>query len=397
MKRISKQLSAVSDDLKECVSFKFVNIDSKKADFVNSICSQIDDLVDRIRRNENLTLSIERESDNDSTSVKIRMSDHEAIKAIKEEVAEKVQKMSRKKKLEVKVAHELLVVSRELMAIDFPSQDALDKYMKEHPDGDRSNHHVVEEQNRSNGEESGEKKVETNKSEKPTSQMEKDSDSKRANDLFSSAWSMAEWRRTIDVFNKEHSLSSGQQGEVLKKSGISQPEADAILSSIDDYTFDSFAGINTMMRDGIPMSKGDKDTVKNVKKYLKTMPKVPSSVPVCRGCALREKEVAGILDSVGKNKEVTLDEKAFSSASLSPTVAWKFTGESKPGKARVMFQIHQKNGVLIGGISHVENEYEVLLPPGKLKVKRVGFLDAKGAKTDKRDINGVVVFDAEEV
>lgn len=43
------------------------------------------------------------------------------------------------------VAKELLAIARDLIAIDFPTQDAYDKYMKEHPDADKSNHKVVKE------------------------------------------------------------------------------------------------------------------------------------------------------------------------------------------------------------------------------------------------------------
>ena len=42
------------------------------------------------------------------------------------------------------VAKELLKMAKELLAIDFPTKDAMDKYLKDHPDADRSNHHVVE-------------------------------------------------------------------------------------------------------------------------------------------------------------------------------------------------------------------------------------------------------------
>jgi hypothetical protein len=42
------------------------------------------------------------------------------------------------------VAKELLKMAKELLAIDFPNKDALDKYLKDHPDADRSNHKVVE-------------------------------------------------------------------------------------------------------------------------------------------------------------------------------------------------------------------------------------------------------------
>ena len=42
------------------------------------------------------------------------------------------------------VARELLAIARELQAIEFPTQDAYDKYMKEHPGADKSLHRVVE-------------------------------------------------------------------------------------------------------------------------------------------------------------------------------------------------------------------------------------------------------------
>jgi hypothetical protein len=42
------------------------------------------------------------------------------------------------------LAKELLVLAKELLATDFPSKEALDEYLREHPDADRSNHKVVE-------------------------------------------------------------------------------------------------------------------------------------------------------------------------------------------------------------------------------------------------------------
>ena len=42
------------------------------------------------------------------------------------------------------VAKELLAIAKELVAMDFPTQDAMDKYLKEHPDADKSLHHVKE-------------------------------------------------------------------------------------------------------------------------------------------------------------------------------------------------------------------------------------------------------------
>ena len=41
------------------------------------------------------------------------------------------------------VANELVAVAKALMAIDFKTQDAMDKYLKDHPDADKSRHKVV--------------------------------------------------------------------------------------------------------------------------------------------------------------------------------------------------------------------------------------------------------------
>jgi hypothetical protein len=44
----------------------------------------------------------------------------------------------------VMLAAEILKIAKSLVSIEFPTQDALDKYLKDHPDADRSNHKVVE-------------------------------------------------------------------------------------------------------------------------------------------------------------------------------------------------------------------------------------------------------------
>jgi hypothetical protein len=103
MKKVARELKAVSSKLKELISFGFTDVESKKCDFVNAICTEIDDLADRIRRNEGLKLVVERSSEGSNTAVRIRMTDHEALKAIREEIAEKIGKMGKKKKIDVKV------------------------------------------------------------------------------------------------------------------------------------------------------------------------------------------------------------------------------------------------------------------------------------------------------
>lgn len=44
----------------------------------------------------------------------------------------------------IAVGRALVALAKELVAIEFPTQDALDKYLKEHPDADTSNHTVKE-------------------------------------------------------------------------------------------------------------------------------------------------------------------------------------------------------------------------------------------------------------
>ena len=37
-----------------------------------------------------------------------------------------------------KIARRLLFIAKEILGMEFPTQDALDKYLKEHPDADDS-------------------------------------------------------------------------------------------------------------------------------------------------------------------------------------------------------------------------------------------------------------------
>jgi hypothetical protein len=41
------------------------------------------------------------------------------------------------------IAQELLLIAKELMSMDFATKEEYDKYMKDHPDADKSKHHVV--------------------------------------------------------------------------------------------------------------------------------------------------------------------------------------------------------------------------------------------------------------
>ena len=49
------------------------------------------------------------------------------------------------------LARELVKVAKMLIGIEFDSQDAFDKYMKEHPDADKSNHSVKKSEKKQTG------------------------------------------------------------------------------------------------------------------------------------------------------------------------------------------------------------------------------------------------------
>ena len=103
MKKIAGELHSISSSLKEYVRFKITDVGPKKADFVNSVCSDIDDLADRIRRNEGLAMTVERVSNGDDTEVSISMSDHDAAKAIREEMVQRLSTLGKKRKLDITV------------------------------------------------------------------------------------------------------------------------------------------------------------------------------------------------------------------------------------------------------------------------------------------------------
>ncbi|MEN6623056.1 MAG: hypothetical protein ABFD50_16100 [Smithella sp.] len=42
------------------------------------------------------------------------------------------------------IASDILALAKDLLGMDFPDQNSLDKYLKKHPDANRSNHKVVE-------------------------------------------------------------------------------------------------------------------------------------------------------------------------------------------------------------------------------------------------------------
>lgn len=103
MNRVARELRSVSQNLKEYVRFKIQDVGPKQADFVNNVCAEIDDLADRIRRNEDLTLAVERKSVGDDTEVTVSMSDHEAARAIREEIVQKLSNLGKKRKLDIVV------------------------------------------------------------------------------------------------------------------------------------------------------------------------------------------------------------------------------------------------------------------------------------------------------
>lgn len=105
-----------------------------------------------------------------------------------------------------KVAREVLFVAKELLAIDFPTQDAMDKYLKEHPDADKSNHRVVEKKKTQETKKKPEPEKKTETERVPTPKFEdikprsvSDSDKKELEDV--------NYKKAVEM------LKGGERGE----------------------------------------------------------------------------------------------------------------------------------------------------------------------------------------
>lgn len=164
MKRVSKEIERIAAGLQPYVEFRIVGVDPKKADFASKIVCDLEEMADLIRRNEGMEMELTVRSGGGDVAVDLAMSEHKARSAIVKKIRKTVDKGAKKRGLTVRygglgrrkggtmdktaVAMELVRVAELLSARDFPSKGAMDKYLKEHPGADRSNHRVVKKDDR---------------------------------------------------------------------------------------------------------------------------------------------------------------------------------------------------------------------------------------------------------
>jgi hypothetical protein len=139
---------------------------------------------------------------NDESERKIRETPDEVEKRLKKQMGDKYKPQEQRVKEETEkwnkklsIASELLLVAKELTAIEFPTQDAYDKYMKEHPDADKSLHRVTK----------------TEKKEAPAKKEEsaKPSDSRSLSDNYI--------KRRKEIFKKDSGISHEEYENVEGK------------------------------------------------------------------------------------------------------------------------------------------------------------------------------------
>jgi hypothetical protein len=126
-----------------------------------------------------------------------------------------------------KIASQLLVMAKEVLGMDFPTQDAMDKYMKDHPDADRSNHKVVE-----------------TKKDEPAKKDEGKKDAPKKEDVSAGgktwAWGDIAWKRSEiwDAMDKE-----------LQNSGIDRSKVEDAWQDFGE-TLDEVKKLGKMAEDG---------------------------------------------------------------------------------------------------------------------------------------------------
>ena len=133
---------------------------------------------------------------------KIKETPDEVEERLKKQMGDKYKPQEQRVKEETEkwnkkssIASELLLVAKELTAIEFPTQDAYDKYMKEHPDADKSLHRVTK----------------TEKKEAPAKKEEsaKPSDSRSLSDNYI--------KRRKEIFKKDSGISHEEYENVEGK------------------------------------------------------------------------------------------------------------------------------------------------------------------------------------
>jgi hypothetical protein len=292
----------------------------------------------------------------------------------------------------VAIAKELVKVAKDLLAFEFPTQDALDEYLKEHPDADKSIHWVDKTQNAP--------RVETKPVapsptiNQPLSPVDPKPSSIPA-PLTNEPWrgkfnyetAIRSWKSTRKRFRRDKKTDI----DILEKDGIGEKQRQEIEHDLKDYTNVGYLYLNDCLRQK-NCSEARKKGKEHIDKYLSLMPKVPIDQPVYRGVKMNAKIVQKWKESIKEGKQVSFSDEGFSSSSLSPKIALDFAERDvASGDLSVLFNTRTAKGTVLGRLitgSDGAEEEEVLLPSGaKMKIVGVSFM--KGKKSSST----ITVFD----
>jgi hypothetical protein len=278
------------------------------------------------------------------------------------------------------MSRELLKVAKDLLAFEFPSQDALNDYLKQHPAANKTKHWVTRTQ------------VPTPAVPVPATPPPRQPAKRRMSD-FSLNTARASFSQHAEAFER----SMADDVDILAKHGIvGEAEQDKIMGLVggnDGYTGIVGRGLNNCLR-GIEAECGDhtREVQESVDKYLSIMPKISPDIPVYRGAPLKKEVVSQWVDSLMKGQEVSFSDPAYFSASLDPDIAL-FYSYPDGDEDSVMFRIKTSKGVRLTWSSH-KKEKEVLLPrQAKLRIVGCSFLPVKGKPKGTRSPNDTVIFD----
>lgn len=308
-----------------------------------------------------------------------RMSDTEGLVVLPQEPVEPSS---------LAIASEIIKVAKEVIAIDFPNQKELNKYLHDHPAADRANHRVVKTP----------EKTKAPEEQKEIPGISYDKSGGRLREHRKSPGSGWASFRDYDVSEKDyrnieimHDLPMGklnQWTEDLQQTFNSKPKSPVkkemlyamqVHRSVDAYTGISYRDVNGPLRRGEDVNTLGSETksmINDLDNFIAYTPKFGKAgeppLPLYRAIH--------VAPDVFKNFKVgaVITEPAFLSTSSEYKDAFDFFKSlgNRPNRKRVFIQIEGTRGVSLNDYSQQtgkeHEEHEVLLPRNlKFKITKM--------------------------
>ena len=268
------------------------------------------------------------------------------------------------------IASEIVLIAKELLAIDFPNQKELNKYMHDHPAADRAHHRVVKtEPPHKKPEEKPAKHISFDKPVDLSGGRTRDH-RKNNNHYIENEFSDEDlWKhhkndyRTIEI---AHDLPLGELNPEMKKlkqnlAKESEGMTDKMLyaiqvhKTVEDYTSYGYKSINHALKHGKQSSPALQQKIDDLDKFIAYSPKYKGDT-LYRGADIDKH----LLDKLKPGSIIS--EKKFVSTSSVSKAANDFSDEARKGRRSVKFIIEGAKGVSLADYSKEEHEKEVLLP-----------------------------------